>query len=102
MSIGESKSKDVAIDREPMPHGKGVNVFDLIREDLTSRENYGIKEYGEPLTTFNGRDALVDAYQELLDLVVYLRQFLEERDKWRKIELREWYGSEDGFESEPE
>lgn len=74
------KDKDIAVDKEPMPHGKGVSVFDLVRKDLTSRENYGIVTYGEPLTTDNGRDALADAYQELLDLVLYLRQHLEERD----------------------
>lgn len=27
----------------------------------------------------NGRDALVDAYQEALDLTMYLRQAIEER-----------------------
>ena len=35
-------------------------------------------EYGEPLTTGNGRDALRDAYEEALDLCLYLRQALEE------------------------
>ena len=29
---------------------------------------------------FNGRDALVDAFQEALDLCVYLRQAIYERD----------------------
>lgn len=32
----------------------------------------------EPLQPHNGRNALIDAYQEALDLVVYLRQALEE------------------------
>lgn len=31
-------------------------------------------------SNFNGRDALLDAYQEALDLVVYLRQVIYERD----------------------
>jgi hypothetical protein len=32
-----------------------------------------------PLRAHNGRDALVDAYQEALDLCVYLRQVIQER-----------------------
>lgn len=39
----------------------------------------GEQKYGTRLQTFNGRNALIDAYQEALDLVMYLRQkFLEE------------------------
>lgn len=38
----------------------------------------GLKKYGTVLQPNNGRDALVDAYQEALDLVVYLRQRIEE------------------------
>jgi hypothetical protein len=30
--------------------------------------------------TNNGRDSLMDAYQEALDLVMYLRQAIEERN----------------------
>ena len=36
-------------------------------------------EHGTPLQAHNGRDPLVDAYQEALDLAVYLRQAIEER-----------------------
>jgi hypothetical protein len=32
------------------------------------------------ILTFNGRDALLEAYQESLDLTVYLKQALMERD----------------------
>jgi hypothetical protein len=32
-----------------------------------------------PLQAHNGRNALIDAYQEALDLVVYLRQAIEEQ-----------------------
>lgn len=39
----------------------------------------GRARYGTPLQAGNGRDALVDAYQEALDLCVYLRQAIEER-----------------------
>ena len=40
----------------------------------------GIKRYGTPLQPHNGRDALIDTYQEILDSAVYLRQAIEERE----------------------
>jgi hypothetical protein len=53
-------------------------VFSLVVADLEERNRVGTIEYGGPLTTFNGRDALWDAYEEVLDLAVYLRQLIEE------------------------
>lgn len=44
-------------------------VADMIARDLLGRERYG-----SPLLVWNGRDALADAYQEALDLAVYLEQ----------------------------
>jgi hypothetical protein len=38
-----------------------------------------LQRYGTLLQAGNGRDALVDAYQECLDLACYLRQAIEER-----------------------
>lgn len=69
----------IASQEQPTPKGKGVDVFKLVQADLEERAAVGVKRYGERLTTFNGRDALVDAYQEVLDLAVYLRQEIEER-----------------------
>jgi hypothetical protein len=40
----------------------------------------GVRKYGTPLQAHNGRDGLMDAYQEALDLAVYLRQLIAERD----------------------
>lgn len=54
-------------------------VLSLVLADLTQRVSTGEAEYGEPLTTHNGRDALQDAYEEVLDLCLYLRQAIEER-----------------------
>ncbi len=62
----------------PIPN-KSKPIWDLVREDIDERNKDGIKKYGTPLQAGNGRDALVDAYQEALDLVVYLRQAIEER-----------------------
>lgn len=58
---------------------KRVQVLPLVEQDLRVRINKGTAEYGEPLTTHNGQDALWDAYEEALDLALYLRQAIEER-----------------------
>lgn len=55
-------------------------VWDLVMEDMRNRNQVGLAKYGTPLQPLNGRDALVDAYQEALDLVVYLRQAIYERE----------------------
>ena len=55
-------------------------VWDLVISDMTARDGNGKEKYGVRLQPHNGRDALTDAYQEALDLAVYLRQALYERD----------------------
>lgn len=57
-----------------------VEVFALVHDDLEARNRVGRREYGGPLLTRDGRDALWDAYEEALDLVVYLRKAIWERD----------------------
>lgn len=49
-----------------------------VLDDMTARDMIGRERYGVPLTAYNGRDQLVDAYQEALDLSVYLRAAMEE------------------------
>lgn len=55
-----------------------VSTERLVAEDLAARKQFGLAKYGTLLQAFNGRDALMDAYQETLDQVVYLRQVVEE------------------------
>lgn len=55
-------------------------VWGLVMKDMVDRDQTGRERYGVPLQGHNGRDALVDAYQEALDLAVYLRQAIYERD----------------------
>ena len=50
-------------------------------EDIIARRVIGIQRYGTALQPFNGRDALLDAYEEALDLTMYLKQALVERDR---------------------
>jgi len=51
---------------------------DPLIEDATERDRIGTEKYGVPLHANNGRNPLVDAYQESLDLMVYLRQAIED------------------------
>ncbi len=63
----------------PVPNDRPA-VWDLVIADMRERDQVGRQRYGTPLQPHNGRDALVDAYQEALDLAVYLRQAIAERD----------------------
>ena len=74
--------KNTQIKDQPSPtKTQGAAIWDLVTSDMRDRDKVGRERYGTPLQTNNGRDALVDAYQEALDLVVYLRQAIEERGK---------------------
>jgi len=55
-------------------------VWDLVLIDMIERDSEGFRKYGTRLQPHNGRDVLTDAYQEALDLAVYLRQAIYERD----------------------
>ena len=67
--------------QEPQPiRNNQPAVWDLVLADIKERDQIGANKYGIRLQPFNGRDVLKDAYQEALDLVVYLRQAIYERD----------------------
>lgn len=57
-----------------------VDIQTLVIQELEARRELGIERYGTALQPFNGRDALQDLYEELMDGMVYIRQELEERD----------------------
>lgn len=63
-------------------------VWKNVISDMWKRHHKGIQTYGVPLQPFNGRDALWDAYEEALDLAVYLRQVIEERDSGKNVSNR--------------
>jgi hypothetical protein len=66
---------------EPQPiTNSGPAVWDLVIQDMRERDASGLEKYGTRLQPHNGRNALVDAYQEALDLVVYLRQAIVEQE----------------------
>ena len=63
----------------PIPNDSPA-VWSLVIADMAKRDIEGMKKYNTRLQPRNGRDALTDAYQEALDLAVYLRQAIYERD----------------------
>lgn len=65
---------------QPMPTGEGIDVIEQVIEDMELRAKKGVETYGTRLKTNNGRNALVDAYQEALDLAIYLKQRLLEEE----------------------
>ncbi|NOY60449.1 MAG: hypothetical protein GXO75_16175 [Calditrichaeota bacterium] len=69
-----------ATKKQNKPNGNGVDIATLVKEDIEARARTGQRKYGERLQPFNGRNALVDAYQEALDLCMYLRQLIEEQN----------------------
>ncbi len=74
-----TKKTDLNAPEPPPRRNATPAIWALVIEDMLKRDQEGERKYGTRLQAFNGRDALVDAYQEALDLVVYLRQAIEER-----------------------
>lgn len=71
--------KNAATAKQPAPKGSGNPILGMVLADLTNRALEGKEKYGEPLLAHNGRNPLWDAYQEALDLAMYLRQAIEEQ-----------------------
>ena len=65
--------------KEPPPAAGKINVTDAVVADMKERSKIGTEKYGTPLMTHNGRKPLVDAYQEVLDMAVYIKQELLEK-----------------------
>lgn len=91
----------MAADSQKPPTGDGAVVLDAViqhicnmannrqlpfsalaplREDLLARADVGLKKYGTKLRVNNGRKAAVDAYQEVMDGVMYAMQARMEGD----------------------
>ena len=84
-----AKALDGVAMHQPAPlRNDQACIQDKVIADIVERKRVGLERYGTLLQSFNGRDALLDAYQEALDLVIYLRQELDERaEKKRLAEL---------------
>jgi hypothetical protein len=64
----------------PVPNDS-PDVQSMVIADIGARRELGIQRYGVALQPFNGRRTIQDAYEECLDLVVYLRGEMAERDQ---------------------
>ncbi len=77
----------MSLERDPetdqkLPEVNGNRfVQDMVIEDIEARKQLGIHKYGTALQANNGRNMLLDAYEEALDLCIYLRGALEEQEK---------------------
>jgi hypothetical protein len=70
------------IEDQPPPTKAAGDIWLDVIKDMQERHELGMERYGTPLQAFNGRRALVDHYQELLDGLVYARQEIEERRRF--------------------
>lgn len=71
-------------DTQPMPQvNDHPDIQSQVIADIEARREVGIKRYGTALQPHNGRDALVDAYEEVLDLACYLKQRIVEDESAR-------------------
>ncbi len=72
-------------DSQPMPtiHSGVSDIQSAVIADIEARRELGIRRYGTPLQPHNGRDAMVDAYEEALDLAMYLKQRIVEESAGR-------------------
>ena len=70
-----------ASEHQPDPKPGNQKVADFVLADIKERVDAGYKKYGTFLETNNGRDPLWDAYQEAIDMVMYLRQAILEREE---------------------
>lgn len=64
---------------DPVPNGR-EHIADLVVADIQDRKRHGVREYGVALQAHNGRRALWDLYEELLDGAHYVRQRVLEED----------------------
>jgi hypothetical protein len=65
-----------------------------VAEDLKERSDYGLKKHGVRLFTYNGRSALVDLYQEVLDAIFYGAQLEMEGDTEGHVDVLVYVASQ--------
>jgi len=53
---------------------------DLVVEDLAERKRLGMDRYGVKFDATTDKDLLQEAYEEAMDLCIYLRTLIEQRD----------------------
>ena len=67
---------------QPLPVVNGrPDIQSQVIADIEARRQVGISRYGTALQAFNGRDALRDLYEELIDAAMYVKQLMVEREE---------------------
>lgn len=61
--------------------GHGSEIYQLVLHDIITRSEFGARKYGHALRTTADVDYLVNMYQELLDLLIYMRGEIFKRDQ---------------------
>lgn len=64
----------------PTPNEREA-IQNLVLLDIDRRKKIGLERYGTLLQPFNHRNSARDAYEEALDLTMYLRQMVEEHEE---------------------
>lgn len=64
----------------PTPNNQ-PETWGLVIDDMVKRNEFGKNKYKTALQAFNGRNAAVDAYEEVLDLSVYMKNMIIERQQ---------------------
>lgn len=66
---------------QPLPtKNDAPDIQSMVIADIEDRRLVGISRYGTALQPNNGRDALRDLYEELIDAAMYTKQLMVERD----------------------
>lgn len=63
----------------PVPNDR-TDIQTLVIADIVERREVGIQRYLTALQPHNGRDAMRDLYEELIDGAMYVKQAMVERD----------------------
>jgi hypothetical protein len=77
--IGEARDRVIELTRVGVGTTDTCRSLQVMIGDMEKRHEFGVAKYGVPLVAHNDRDHLSDAYQELLDGIVYLRAEIENR-----------------------
>ncbi len=64
---------------QPAPKPGGYPVQAVLIEAIRQRMEFGLKKYGRPLETDNGRDPLLDMWEEMMDMISYFTQYVLEQ-----------------------
>lgn len=64
-------------------------IWPIVIDEMKKRDQLGRQRYGTPLQPFNGRDSLMDAYEEVLDLAVYIRTAIYELDDYQMTKIEQ-------------